>query len=127
MQHERRNMSLRWIFPTPILQADLNPNESQARAMQRQLEIFDRLAYQSNSNKNQKMLTGDKLGEIRLDQLHHSSSFRMAESTTGTPSDNLDERTLLATRLHLMFTFKKDGHDLRCQRRSDQPAQPSKC
>ena len=68
-------MSLRWIFPTPILQADLNPNESQARAMQRQLEIFDRLAYQSDSNKNQKMLTGDKLGEIGLDQLHHSSSF----------------------------------------------------
>ena len=75
MEHEWRNMSLRWIFPTPILQADLNPNESQARAMQRQLEIFDRLAYQSDSNKNQKMLTGDKLGEIGLDQLHHSSSF----------------------------------------------------
>lgn len=51
--------------------------------MQRQLEIFDRLAFQSDSNQDQKMLTGDKLGDIGLDQLHHSSSFEWLNHQLG--------------------------------------------
>lgn len=83
VKQERRKMSLRWIFPIPIVQVDLKPNESQASAMLRQLEIFDRLAYQPSSNQGQKMLTGDKLGEIGLDQLHHSSSFEWLNQQLG--------------------------------------------
>ena len=76
-------MSLQWIFPAPILQVDLTPNEKQAGAMKRQLEIFDRLACQSGLNQDKKMLTGDKLGELGLDRLHHSNSFEWLNHQLG--------------------------------------------
>ena len=39
-------MPLHWLFPTPVLQADLEPNEATASGMVNQLEIFDRNVFQ---------------------------------------------------------------------------------
>ena len=34
-------MALHWLFPTPVLQVDLEPDAATAAAMQQQLEQFD--------------------------------------------------------------------------------------
>ena len=38
-------MALHWLFPTPVLQADLEPDVATAAAMQQQLEQFDAQVY----------------------------------------------------------------------------------
>lgn len=35
-------MALHWMFPTPVLQVDLEPGKDAAAAMEAQLEAFDR-------------------------------------------------------------------------------------
>ena len=39
-------MALHWLFPTPVLQVDLEPDAATAAAMQQQLEQFDAQVYQ---------------------------------------------------------------------------------
>ena len=39
-------MALHWLFPTPVLQVDLEPDAATAAAMQQQLEQFDAQMYQ---------------------------------------------------------------------------------
>ena len=34
-------MALHWLFPTPVLKVDLEPDAATAAAMQQQLEQFD--------------------------------------------------------------------------------------
>ena len=35
-------MPLHWLFPTPVMQVDLTPDDGIAAAMHQQLEVFDR-------------------------------------------------------------------------------------
>ena len=35
-------MALHWLFPTPVLQVDLEPDKDAAAAMEAQLKAFDR-------------------------------------------------------------------------------------
>ena len=43
-------MALHLLFPTPVLQVDLEPNAATAAAMQQQLEQFDAQVYQHLSS-----------------------------------------------------------------------------
>ena len=43
-------MALHWLFPTPVLQVDLEPDAATAAAMQQQLEQFDAQVYQPQSS-----------------------------------------------------------------------------
>ena len=36
------SMPLHWLFPTPVMQVDLTPDNGIAAAMHQQLEVFDR-------------------------------------------------------------------------------------
>ena len=38
-------MALHWLFPTPVLQVDFEPDAATAAAMQQQLEQFDAQVY----------------------------------------------------------------------------------
>ena len=38
-------MALHWLFPTPVLQVDLEPDAATAAVMQQQLEQFDAQVY----------------------------------------------------------------------------------
>lgn len=69
-------MSFQWIFPIPIFHTDLYPEEHEAKAMLRQLKIFDRHVLKKASIHGHTMMTGDKLGKIGLDQMHHSGKFQ---------------------------------------------------
>ena len=43
-------MALHWLFPTPVLQVDLESDAAIAAAMQQQLEQFDAQVYQPLSS-----------------------------------------------------------------------------
>ena len=43
-------MALHWLFSTPVLQVDLEPDAATAAAMQQQLEQFDAQVYQPPSS-----------------------------------------------------------------------------
>ena len=68
-------MGVEWLFPTPVLHADLDRSPT-ASAMERELASFDRglFAHQDFSDRNN--LTGDLLGHAGLDQLHRTDAFQ---------------------------------------------------
>ena len=43
-------MALHWLYPTPVLQVDLEPDAATAAAMQQQLEQFDAQVYHTLSS-----------------------------------------------------------------------------
>ena len=63
-------MALHWLFPTPVLRVDLEPDAATASAMQQQLEQFDAQLYQHPEFSDRNNLTGDLQGHSGLDQLH---------------------------------------------------------
>ena len=69
-------MALHWLFPTPVLQVDLEPDAATAAAMQQQLEQFDAQVYQHPEFSDRNNLTGDLLGHAGLDQLHRMDAFQ---------------------------------------------------
>ena len=68
-------MPLHWLFPTPVMQVDLTPDDGIAAAMHQQLEVFDRDVFGDPQFSNRNNLTGDLLGIAGLDQLHRMEAF----------------------------------------------------
>ena len=68
-------MPLHWLFPTPVMQVDLTPDDGIAAAMHQQLEVFDRDMFGDPQFSNRNNLTGDLLGIAGLDQLHRMDAF----------------------------------------------------
>lgn len=80
-------MTFHWLFPTPVLQVDLEPDAATVKAMQAEIESFDRNVYQHPEFSARNNLTGDLLGHAGLDQLHRMDAFqwlnqRLAEQTS---------------------------------------------
>ena len=69
-------MTLHWLFPTPVLQVDLDPDDRTAAAMEAELQLFDRDVFQHPEFSDRNNLTGDLLGDAGLDQLHRSEAFQ---------------------------------------------------
>ena len=55
-------MPLHWLFPTPVMQVDLTPDDGIAAAMLQQLEVFDRDLFADPQFSNRNNLTGDLWG-----------------------------------------------------------------
>ena len=68
-------MPLHWLFPTPVMQVDLTPDDGIAAAMHHQLEVFDRDLFGDPQFSNRTNLTGDLLGVAGLDQVHRMDAF----------------------------------------------------
>ena len=68
-------MPLHWLFPTPVMQVDLTPDDGIAAAMHQQLEVFDCDLFGDPQFSNRNNLTGDLLGIAGLDQLHRMEAF----------------------------------------------------
>ncbi|WP_226411104.1 hypothetical protein [Synechococcus sp. MU1642] len=68
-------MSLHWLFPTPVLQVDLEPHAAMAAAMQQQLEQCDARVYLHPECSDRNNLTGDLLRHAGLDQLHRMDAL----------------------------------------------------
>ena len=60
-------MELHWLFPSPVLQVDLEPDATTASAMQQQLEQFGAHVNQHPEFSGRNNLTGDLLGHAGLD------------------------------------------------------------
>ncbi|MEC8688732.1 MAG: TIGR02466 family protein [Cyanobacteriota bacterium] len=69
-------MPLHWLFPTPVLQVDLEPDPQTAKSMLQQLAQFDRDVFQHAEFCDRNNLTGDLLGHAGLDQLHRMEAFQ---------------------------------------------------
>ena len=69
-------MGLHWLFPTPVLQVDLKPDQTVAAAMEAELEAFDREVFSHPDFRTRNNLTGDLLGRAGLDQLHRTEAFQ---------------------------------------------------
>ena len=69
-------MALHWLFPTPVLQVDLEPDKDAADAMEAQLKAFDRDVFEHPEFRMRNNLTGDLLGRAGLDQLHRTEAFQ---------------------------------------------------
>ena len=50
-------MPLHWLFPTPVMQVDLTPDDGIAAAMHQQLEVFDRDLFGDPQFSNRNNLT----------------------------------------------------------------------
>ena len=50
-------MPLNWLFPTPVMQVDLTPDDGIAAAMLQQLEVFDRDLFGDPQFSNRNNLT----------------------------------------------------------------------
>ena len=68
-------MAFHWLFPTPVLQVDLQPDDQTAQAMESELQSFDIDVFQHPEFCDRNNLTGDLLGHAGLDQLHRSQAF----------------------------------------------------
>ena len=68
-------MPLHRLFPTPVMQVDLTPDDGIAAAMHQQLEVFDRDMFGDTQFSNRNNLNGDLLGIAGLDQLHRMDIF----------------------------------------------------
>jgi uncharacterized protein (TIGR02466 family) len=80
-------MSLQWLFPTPVLQVDLEPDAEIVEAMNAEIESFDHNVFLHPEFSDRNNLTGDLLGHAGLDQLHRMDAFqwlnqRLAEQTS---------------------------------------------
>ncbi len=69
-------MAFHWLFPTPVLQVDLKPDDSTARAMETELQTFNDEVFKHPEFSDRNNLTGDLLGHAGLDQLHRSQAFQ---------------------------------------------------
>ena len=69
-------MGLHWLFPTPVLQVDLEPDKDAAAAMEAQLKAFDRDVFEHPEFRMRNNLTGDLLSRAGLDQLHRTEAFQ---------------------------------------------------
>ena len=69
-------MPFHWLFPTPVLQADLTPEAEVAAAMEAQLVSFDREVFAHPEFSERNNLTGDLLGRAGLDQVHRLEAFQ---------------------------------------------------
>ena len=78
-------MALHWLFPTPVLQVDLEPDAATAEAMQQQLEQFDAQVFQHPEFSDRNNLTGDLLGHAGLDQLHRMDAFQWLNGQLAEP------------------------------------------
>ena len=79
-------MPFHWLFPTPVLQVDLQPDAMTASAMEAELQAFDRDVFHHPEFSDRDNLTGDLLGHAGLDQIHRSQAFfwlneQLAEQT----------------------------------------------
>ena len=79
-------MPFHWLSPTPVLQVDLRPDPATAKAMEAELQAFDRDVFQHPEFSDRDNLTGDLLGHAGLDQLHRCEAFgwlngQLAEQT----------------------------------------------
>ena len=70
------DQAIHWLFPTPVLQADLTPTADVALAMDEQLALFDREVFSHPEFSDRNNLTGDLLGKAGLDQLHRLEAFQ---------------------------------------------------
>ena len=70
------DQAIHWLFPTPVLQADLTPTADVALAMDEQLALFDREVFSHPEFSDRDNLTGDLLGKAGLDQLHRLEAFQ---------------------------------------------------
>ena len=68
-------MPLHWLFPTPVLQVDLQPEPAIAQGMEEQLIAFDRDVFGHAEFRDRNNLTGDLLGRAGLDQIHRTAAF----------------------------------------------------
>ena len=68
--------AIHWLFPTPVLQADLTPPSDVALAMQQQLALFDQEVFSQPEFRDRNNLTGELLGKAGLDQLHRLDAFQ---------------------------------------------------
>lgn len=69
-------MAVEWLFPTPVLHADLAPDSATAAGMEAELACFDREVFSNPRFCDRNNLTGDLLGQAGLDQLHRSPAFQ---------------------------------------------------
>ena len=69
-------MVVEWLFPTPVLHADLQPDSEIAAGMEAELACFDQEVFGQQQFNDRNNLTGDLLGSAGLDQLHRSPSFQ---------------------------------------------------
>ena len=69
-------MSLQWLFPTPVLQVDLEPDAEIVEAMNAEIESFDHNVFLHPEFSDRNNLTGDLLGHAGLDQLHRMDAFQ---------------------------------------------------
>ena len=101
-------MALHWLFPTPVLQVDLEPDAATAAAMQQQLEQFDAQVYQHSEFSDRNNLTGDLLGHAGLDQLHRMDAFQWLN---GPLAEHVSVylRALLGPDHGLMATSRRPG------------------
>jgi len=76
-------MPLHFLFPTPVMQVDLTPDDGIAEAMYQQLEIFDRIIFGDPQFSSRDNLTGDRLGISGLDQLHLMNEFSWLNQQIG--------------------------------------------
>mgnify|MGYP006257966789 CR=1 FL=1 len=67
--------AIHWLFPTPVLQADLTPPSDVALAMLQQLALFNQKVFSKPEFRDRNNLTGDLLGQAGLDQLHRLEAF----------------------------------------------------
>ena len=68
-------MPFHWLFPTPVLQVDLQPEPAVAKGMEDQLIAFDRDVFGHAEFRDRNNLTGDLLGRAGLDQIHRTEAF----------------------------------------------------
>ena len=69
-------MPLHWLFPTPVLQVDLEEDAATASGMVKQLQIFETEVFQHPEVSERCNLTGGLLGHAGLDQLHRLDAFQ---------------------------------------------------
>ena len=101
-------MPLHWLFPNPVMQVDLTPDDGIAAAMHQQLEVFDCDLFGDPQFSNRNNLTGDLLGIAGLDQLHRMEVFVW-------PNQQIAEQVslylidLLGPTMTSRFTSKRHG------------------
>ena len=76
-------MALHWLFPTPVLQVDLEPDAATAAAMQQQLEQFDAQVYQHPEFSDRNNLTGRSAGPCRPGSVASHGCVPVAERAVG--------------------------------------------
>ena len=69
-------MKIHWLFPTPVLCIDLQPDSAISKAMKSIIAEFDVEVFQDPRFSDRNNITGDLLGPAGFDQIHRSDSFQ---------------------------------------------------